>query len=180
MSETKEFYFVRHGQTDHNLLEGHAKGDYHGNVPLNNTGRAQATAIEPLIATLPIQTICASPFKRAQETKEILTARLQVPHHSIEDLGECNSQIWEEMFERGIGSVLPDDGQVLTFINTVQKGIEQALALPGPSLIVAHGGVHWAVCCLLNIQNHNWSINNCGVVRFSLDTEGKWTATKLA
>lgn len=33
MISQKEFYFVRHGQTDHNLLEGLHKGDHTIDIP---------------------------------------------------------------------------------------------------------------------------------------------------
>ena len=70
MITKKEFYFVRHGQTDHNVMEGKDKGDHPADIPLNAVGRNQALLIEPTIALLPVQTICASPLKRVQETKE--------------------------------------------------------------------------------------------------------------
>ena len=176
----KEFYFVRHGQTDHNLLEGRHKGDHSAEIPLNKTGREQALAIEPIISLLPIRTICASPMERAQETKKIIAARLQAPHHQIDDLGECSSQVWRNMSTLGMYSAVPLEGEVRLFMDRVRSGLNRALALPGPSLVVAHGGVHWAACCLMGIQNHEWAIHNCGVVHFSVDTEGKWIASKLA
>jgi len=175
----KEFIFVRHGQTDHNLLEEEKKGDHHANVPLNETGRGQAKAIEPIIASLPIQTICASPMIRAQETKEIITARLQAPHHIIENLGECPFKIWKAMFQLGMHSPIPQEGDVRLFMNRVQDGINTALALPGPSLIVAHGGIHWALCSLMQIKNHEWNLMNCGIVHFTYQKNGQWTAKKL-
>src|SRR3989338_1461541 len=105
----KEFYFVRHGQTDHNLLEGEEKGDHPADIPLNQTGRGQAATIEPMIALLPIQTICVSPMKRAQETKEIITARVEAPHYEVEGLGECSGKIWQEMGRLGMFSPPPLD-----------------------------------------------------------------------
>ena len=66
----KEFYFIRHGQTDHNISEGKEKGDHHGDIPLNATGRNQAAAIEHMIALLPILTICTS---RSLKSKQILS-----------------------------------------------------------------------------------------------------------
>ena len=115
----KEFYFVRHGQTDHNILEGAGKGDHPEDVPLNMVGRNQAAAIEPMIALLPIQTICVSPMKRAQETKEIIAARLSVPHYEIDTLGECSGKIWKEMARLGMYSPFPNDGEVRLFMEWV-------------------------------------------------------------
>lgn len=175
----KEFYFIRHGQTDHNKLEGLNKGDHPRDIPLNETGREQAHAIEPLVATLPIRTVCSSPLRRAQETKEIVTAKLQADHYAIEDLGECKSLIWKEMSKLGMYSPLPSDGPARMFMDRVRNGINQALALPGPMLIVAHGGVHWALCCLMQIADYAWHTDNCVPIFFSIDKEGKWTAKKI-
>lgn len=179
MTHKQEFYFVRHGQTDHNVLEGKEKGDHPFDIPLNQTGRNQAVNIEPHVALLPIQTICASPMKRAQETKSIIANRLQTPHYEIHDLGECSSKIWKEMVQLGMYSPLPEQGEARLFMDRVRNGLNQALSLPGPSLIVAHGGVHWAICCLLKIDAHEWMLENCGIVHFSAVTDQKWAAKKL-
>jgi probable phosphoglycerate mutase len=176
----KDFYFVRHGQTDHNILEGQQKGDHAGDVPLNEAGKGQAKAIEPLIRLLPIRTICSSPMKRAKETKDIIASRLQVPHFEIDDLGECSAWIWKEMKRLRIQSLPPTSGDVGLFIDRVRNGINHVLSLPGPPLIVAHGGIHWAICYLMSIEKHEWAIDNCAVVHFSIDENGKWIALKLA
>jgi uncharacterized phosphatase len=175
----KEFYFIRHGQTDHNLLEGKDKGDHHAEIPLNATGRNQAKSAEPIISSLPVQTICASPMKRAQETKEIVTAKLQVPHHVIDALGECTSKVWHAMSGLGMYASPPSEGEVRDFMDRVREGINQALQLPGPPLIVAHGGVHWAACSLMGIRDHEWSIGNCSVVHFTIGNHGRWSAKKM-
>lgn len=175
----KEFYFVRHGQTDHNILQGKQNENHPEDIPLNDTGRNQAKAIEPTISSLPIQTICASPLKRAQETKGIITSKFQVPHHAIHDLSECSTAIWKEMARLGMYSSLPEEGPVRQFMDRVRNGIDQALVLPGPSLVVAHGGVHWAICCLMGIEQHEWAIGNCIPVHFLVDENGKWIAKKL-
>lgn len=180
MIHKKEFYFVRHGQTDHNLIEGKEKSDHTAEIPLNTTGKSQAIAIEPIIANLPIQTICCSPMLRAQETKQLITPRLQVPHVDIEDLGECTAKIWREMSGMGMYYFSPHSGEARFFIERVRRGINQALALPGPSLIIAHGGVHWALCSLLGIDTHEWRLQNCGIVHFFINSEQHWAAKKLS
>ncbi|MGE5195709.1 MAG: histidine phosphatase family protein [Anaerolineae bacterium] len=175
----KEFYFIRHGQTDHNISLANSKGDHPKDIPLNETGRSQAKLIEPTISALPIKTVCSSPLRRAQETKEIITSRLQVDHHEIHDLGECSAQIWKEMSQLGMYSSLPKEGLARQFMDRVRNGINQALSLPGPSLIVAHGGVHWALCCLMGIDEHEWAISNCIPVHFLIGQNEKWIAKKL-
>ena len=176
MITRKEFYFVRHGQTDYNVAKEMEKVDHPADIPLNATGRDQALAIEPVIARLPVQTICVSPMKRAQETKEIISARLQVPHLDIDKLGECSAEIWWKMRDHGMYSPFPKEGKLRLFMERVREGLDQALANPGPSLIVAHGGVHWAACCLMGVENHEWAVPNCAVVHFSIGNQGKWVA----
>lgn len=175
----KEFYFIRHGQTDHNISEKKGKEDHPFDIPLNQTGTNQAQAAEPLIACLPIRTICCSPMRRAKETKEIITLRLQADHHEILELGECTAKIWKNLYGLGQNSSIPAEGDSLAFINQVRQGLNKALALPGPLLIVAHGGVHWAISYLMNIQNHEWAIENCKIIHFSIGSDDQWKAKKL-
>jgi len=174
MIHKKEFYFLRHGQTDHAL--GLLTDQY--DIPLNPFGRQQASAIEGLIASLPVKTICFSPLKRAKETKEITTTRLQANKCEIADLKECTGNIWEEMTSLGPQAHLKATGSVQAFIEQVIKGMNQALSHPGPVLIVAHGGVHWATCCLMDVE-HEWVIDNCIPVHFTLGADERWKAKKL-
>ncbi len=174
----KDFYFVRHGQTDHNIGKGNLKVDHPEDIALNDTGRNQAQNIEPIIAALPIRTVCSSPMKRVQETKSIITPKLQADHFTINHFTECSAKIWHEMVTYGMFNPLPSEGDVRLFMDRIREGINQALALPSPTLIVAHGGTHWALCCMLGITTHNWSISNCEVVHFSCEPQG-WTARKL-
>lgn len=170
-----EFYFVRHGQTDHNAG---IRTDYHVDISLNECGREQAKEIEQIIASLPVKTICYSPMKRAVETKEIITKRLEVTQHEIAELSECSEAVWWEMSSLGAQAHLQATGSARAFIEQVKEGVREALSKEGPVLIVAHGGVHWAMCCLMGID-HEWDIGNCVPVHFSLREDGKWRAKKL-
>lgn len=176
MIPKKEFYFVRHGQTDLNISV-EEKIDHPAHVTLNATGLAQAQTIEPLIASLPIKTVCCSPFKRAQVTKDIITSRLSAAHCEINNLGECSSLIWKEMTKLGPLARIQAQDPVLTFMQQVLDGINHALEQNGPVLIVAHGGVHWALCCFLGIECE-WTIDNCIPVHFNFENE-KWNARRL-
>ncbi len=172
----KEFYFIRHGQTDHNI-SAEEKIDLPAHITLNSTGLNQANGIEPIIASLPIKTVCCSPFKRAQETKDIVTSRLSAHHCEIEELGECSGLIWKEMTSLGTMAYLQAKDPVRKFMQQVLKGINQALEQKGPLLIVAHGGVHWALCCFLGVECE-WAIHNCVPVHFTVGNE-KWSARRL-
>lgn len=176
MITKKEFYFVRHGQTDGNVAV--VKQD-HGDIPLNATGREQARSIEPIIASLPVKTICYSPLKRAKETREIACSNLSATHIEVLNLSECNKQIWMEMTAYEKNTPATPKEPVYGFMQRVLKGINEALSYDGPVLIVAHGGVHWAACCLMGIDQHDWIIDNCIVTHFSYTEDRRWMAKKL-
>lgn len=89
-------------------------------------------------------------------------------------------KIWKEMAKLGMYSSPPPKGEVPTFMDRVRNGINHALSLPGPSLIVAHGGIHWATCCLMGIEKHEWMIDNCAIIHFSIGDHGKWVAARVA
>jgi uncharacterized phosphatase len=172
----KEFYFLRHGQTDGNLNVSLKTS--HGDISLNATGIAQAENIEPMISDLPIKTICFSPLKRAKQTKDICCSRLHsVSQHELPNLSECNPEIWQKMTSLGSEASLSTIEPVFSFMQRVRTGINEALAKEGPVLIVAHGGIHWAMCCFMQVE-HNWIIDNCVPVHFSF-VENRWVARKL-
>ncbi|MGB3376074.1 MAG: histidine phosphatase family protein, partial [Microbacterium sp.] len=64
---------VRHGQTDWNL-ERRIQGNT--DIPLNDTGRADALAAAEVLATGSYDAVYASPLVRAQETARIIATRL--------------------------------------------------------------------------------------------------------
>lgn len=174
MVQKKEFYFLRHGQTDHAFGISVDRHD----IELNACGRQQAHAIKHVIASLPIKTVCFSPLIRAKETKEIVASNLQVCEREINDLTECNFEIWSSMTSLGERAYLNAKGSVKAFMERVRSGINQALSEEGPVLIVAHGGIHWATCCLMGVE-HEWAIDNCIPVHFTIGECGQWKAKKL-
>lgn len=176
MITKKEFYFVRHGQTEGNAAA--VKQD-HGDISLNATGRQQARMIGPIVASLPVQTICYSPLKRAKETRDIVCSGLNAPHAEVVKLSECNTQIWLEMTAMGKEAKNASHEPVYSFMQRVVQGINEALAYHGPVLIVAHGGIHWAICCFMEMDQHDWIVDHCIVTHFSVKEDGHWTARKL-
>ena len=67
---------------------------------------------------------------------------------------------------------------VFRFMQKVRYGINEALPKEGPVLIVAHGGTHWAICCFMKVH-HDWVIDNCQLVHFSISATGEWQAKIL-
>lgn len=170
----KEFYFIRHGQTDFNI--GKITDEYL-DVPLNETGHTQAHSIEPIVSTLPIKAVCFSPLQRAKQTKTIITRALLVDHHEDYDLKECDLAIWNGMTALAKQAHLGSEKPVGPFLSQVHRGLTRALEKEGPVLIVAHGGVHYAIQCLLQVDDFRL-LDNCGLIHF-IPTESGWGHREL-
>jgi probable phosphoglycerate mutase len=143
------FYYLRHGETDWNR-EGRFQG--WTDVPLNATGRAQAAEAAALVRDLGIRTICASPLSRALETARVVAAAVGRPVEVIDDLRECGfgvqegASIGEWYAAWREGTTPPGAEPYRAFLDRALAGVNRALAaVDGPVLIVAHGGVYWAI-----------------------------------
>jgi probable phosphoglycerate mutase len=142
------FYYLRHGETDWNVA---VRAQGHTDIPLNARGLAQAEAARDRLAGIEIGTICTSPLGRAYETARIVNQRLKRPLVVIDDLKESGFGVMEGSTQGGwfkdwrngarFDGAETHDG----FLARALSGINQALAHPGPVLVVAHGGVYWAV-----------------------------------
>ncbi len=175
MITRRSFYFLRHGQTDYNAGKITQPGEH--NLPLNACGRMQAMLIQPKINSLPIHTICHSPLKRTKETAKLAAVDLTCPYVEIENLRECCDDIWYEMGTlKEKQSECPNVNQ---FLSQTVEGINEALKLEGNVLIVAHGGIHWALCYHLQPSNHNWDLSNAGLVYFEPQGVSEWRAELL-
>lgn len=86
------YAFIRHGQTDWNL-HGRIQGS--SDIPLNDTGRAQAREAAARLAEEPWDVIVSSPLQRARATAEIIAAELGL------ELGPS----FPELVERHYGEV---------------------------------------------------------------------------
>ena len=161
----KEFYFIRHGQTDH-----HDNDDY---ISLNNLGLEQAARAKNLIDTLEISSVYHSPLTRAIQTKDILFNEIELQRMKVievADLAECTTEIWHSLTNNNICC-----DKTHNFISKAVSAMHLALSQPASSLVVAHGGIHYAFCQHHNIKNHQWLIDNCTLVHFKRD-EQSWTA----
>ena len=84
------YAFIRHGQTDWNL-EGRLQGSR--DIPLNDTGRAQAHEAAQGLKGAGWSVIVSSPKLRARETAEIIAA----------ELGLTLGPAYDELVERDYG-----------------------------------------------------------------------------
>lgn len=169
-----EFYFVRHGQTDHNI--GLVKNNL--DLPLNPVGRKQAAMVKEYVKNLPIKTICYSPLLRAKQTKDIINAALNIPEFKISELAEGAGDFWNEL-QKIKNKQMPISKNLKKFLKRVSKGLDKVLGCPPPVLIVAHGGVYSALCRILKINTEEWAIANCSLMHFYKNADGSWSVKYL-
>lgn len=172
----KPFYFLRHGETEHNAKQIISNEEC--DVPLNSCGVKQAEAVRAHVHHLPIQRVYYSPLIRAKQTAEIVSQDLSYERMQIEELKECLGDIWLHLCSA------PQENDPLSdstkaFFSQVIIGINQCLMSNEVPLIVAHGGVHWALCSMLSIKNHPKAIGNCTLVHFNPGPDTTWTAKTL-
>lgn len=115
-----EFVFLRHGQTEYNRLR---RLQGHIDVPLNDTGLAQAAAAADLLAGRRISRVVASPAQRVQQTIEPFLRADELPLHIEDDLmeyfvGSFEGRLAEDIRaehgldeEASLWDVLPDDAE---------------------------------------------------------------------
>lgn len=165
------FYFMRHGETDWNK-ERRFLGQT--DVPLNEVGVQQAHAVAKGIAHLQISKIVSSPLQRARKTAEIIGTTLNVTITHLDELKECHWGAMEGQYKGNVGL----NGEFIEqwkmgadmrgaehrskFLERVATGLKVALESnkdEKPILIVAHGGVYWAIHELLKLEYT--PISNC-------------------
>ncbi len=150
------FWYLRHGETDWNrqrLTQGGVE------VPLNATGIAQAEASAALLAGKGIVSMVASPQGRAQETARIVARALGLSFVTDPELhearfGEQEGKVMGEWYNDWVdGSYTPAGGEDFASLRArVIPAVNSALALPGPVLIVAHGGMFRAVRAAMGLS----------------------------
>lgn len=167
-----QLYLVRHGETDWNLAR-RVQGST--DIPLNETGRAQARATGELLATREWDAIISSPLSRAFETASIIAGYI----------GLGDPETLDSIVERGYGAAegLDHDEIDSRFPgNTPVPGRETrehvtARVLPAlveladrhageAIIVVAHGGVIRSVLNAVDPLGMHGSIRNGSVHSF--------------
>jgi uncharacterized phosphatase len=140
-------YLVRHGETDWNLAR-RIQGST--DIPLNDTGRAQAARTGELLARRQWDGIASSPLSRAYETAQIIGRAVGIDQIEIlDDIVERHYGDAEGLSDKDLSARFPGDADVpgretrdAVAARVVPSLIALAERHPGANLIVAtHGGV---------------------------------------
>lgn len=184
MISEKEFYFIRHGQTDWNL-DHRAQGQT--DVPLNAIGQKQAQKAALSATQWKFGTICSSPLSRAVATARTIADVSGAEVSIVDDLIECSwgvregerKGVWFEEWKRGLS--VPEGAEPYdAFLSRAVRAINQALEKPGPVLIVAHGGIYWAIqhYAIRDMEN---DLANATIIRHIPPSEAHpWWSTSAA
>lgn len=175
---SRVIYFVRHGQTDWNA-ERRFQGQI--DIPLNDTGRAQAHRNGSQLAGLLAQEAASfdfvsSPLQRARQTMRILRQELGLEpdgYHIDGRLLELHYGDWQGLTERETEARFPElhDARMADKWNFVPPGngaesyAMQAKrfsswfdAVQRPTICVSHGGI---MRCVLHLAG-GWDADRAG------------------
>lgn len=167
-------YLVRHGETDWNAqrrIQGRT------DIPLNETGRAQARTTGQLLARRSWDGIYSSPLSRARETAEIIGKAIGIGSVGIIDqIGERNYGSAEGLEDAQIEALFPGDTPVPgreTHGEVAARVLPALLDLgsshPGEALlVVSHGGVIRSVLNAVDPGVWHGRISNGSVHSFQL------------
>ena len=185
----KPFYYIRHGQTDWNV-ERRFQGSM--DIPLNETGIAQAHAAKSLMSGLPITHIYSSTLQRARVTADIVNEGLNLPVTGMDNLQEVNFGVLEGKLNpaQDGGKNFSDDWRngmtpekaesYIDFTARVFAAINDVLENEGTPLIVAHGAVFWPVHTHMQLGLAS-TLPNAHPIHLTPPTAGQenWTLTEV-
>jgi len=168
------FFLVRHGETEWNRVR-RIQGV--SDIPLNDTGRAQAAALGDILVGHNFDLIVSSPLSRADETARIIAQRLGMPAPiTVPDLiernyGEAEGSSGADLDRRyPPGTDIPgrEDREVVTQ-RAVRVLHDMAIRHPHADIVaVAHGAVIRSVVDYAAPGLNKEPITNCSVHSFRL------------
>jgi len=171
------FYFLRHGQTDHNrqrICQGHA------DTPLNDTGLAQADAAAALLAKAQPSAIRASDLLRVQQTAAPTAKKLALTIKSDPRLRERAFGVYENQ---------PIEGQLWSLdhasVETIDDFVDRSLAgfdwalQQDDVLVVTHGGLRRVLAGGIGVELADWTAHNALPMRFDRQSKGHWQVEVL-
>ena len=154
----RRIWLTRHGETEWNAC-GKLQG--HTDIPLNDTGRQQATAIAARFSSMhpatKIDSVWSSDLGRARQTGAIVAAALQLAEPQVElelrersfgvfeglTRDECSTQHPEAWQAWQATAASPPGGEDLELVAArMHRALERifASAPSGDSVVVSHGG----------------------------------------
>jgi uncharacterized phosphatase len=169
------FFLVRHGETEWNkkrIIQGIS------DIPLNDTGRAQAAAVAEILAGHTFDLLISSPLSRALETATIIAKRLGMPAPLLSpdlierNYGDAEGSSGLDMEVRFPDRSLVPGQETREAVTQRVVGALHDLATRHPTadiLAVAHGGVIRSVVQYAAPGLHREPITNCSVHSFSLN-----------
>ena len=173
----KTFYFVRHGETDWNVL-GKLQGQT--DIPLNENGIKQARALSERIKDLKVDYIFSSPLSRAYNTAfylsekfglEIVTSSFlsEMGFGDFEgnvpplDIDKATLKNWDEKVPNG-ESFKDCFLRFEHFVNSLDENVDNVL-------IVSHGAFLRVI--LRYYSADDISLTNCVCIACEYDTEAR-------
>ncbi len=166
---------VRHGETDWNL-QRRIQGST--DVPLNDTGRAQARASAALLGRRRWDAVYTSPLVRASETAAIIAAQLGLAApRAVAELVERSYGESEGFTESELATRFPEGTEVPgreprpAVLARALPALERiGLAHPGGAAIaVTHGGLIRSVLSAVDPDGRHGMIANGSIHTFSID-----------
>ena len=167
--------FIRHGLTDWNAEK---RWQGHADIPLNETGYAQAEALACRLADWPIERIISSDLQRCAQTAQAIAAhhpRIELTYDPIwreRDVGDFAGltftdiqEKFPECLNKQRGMFDPPNGEPFKSLRRrAMNAYEKALAAHAGQMvaIVTHGGIlHTLIAQLIHIREDSYG-------RFSL------------
>jgi probable phosphoglycerate mutase len=144
------FWFLRHGETDWNTKDL-SQGNI--DIPLNETGLAQARSAALLLRGKAIKSVISSPLSRARVTAEIAAAELGLSVQVDEGLREASYGVQEGVpmadwgFQQWVDGLLtPEGGESFPALTArAVAAINRCIGRPPLVLVVAHGALFRAM-----------------------------------
>ena len=185
-----KIFTVRHGQTFWNT-EGRIQG--HTDIPLDETGIAQAEKLGARLADEKVDIIYTSDLLRAARTAEIING-----HHGAElvatpalreiSFGTYEGQIYEEVhddlrhYQYSVNTSIPGGESVSDYFDRICAFLDEITTKSHRNItIVGHfGTVRAAICYFLQIpiaERDKFYIGNTAVHCFERGDDGKFAMT---
>lgn len=168
-------YLVRHGETDWNR-ERRIQGST--DIPLNDTGRAQARATGKLLSRRAWDSIYASPLSRAMETGAIIAARLGIaPPQALPEVVERSYGAAEGRTDDELDELYPPGSEVPgreTREAVAERVVPALVKLAEDNdgkyvVVVVHGGVIASVLAAVAPHHRHGAITNGSIHSFKHD-----------